>query len=71
MGTEGIITLGIGSDPGGLLWFFTLGLSESAVIPGLIDLTARARDFSMTTDSRDLSLTARARDFSLTVGERE
>lgn len=29
MSAEGIITLGIGSAPGNLMWFFTLGLYSS------------------------------------------
>jgi len=29
MGTEGQITLGIGSNPGGLRWFFTFGLNSA------------------------------------------
>lgn len=55
MGTEGIITLGIGSDPGGLLWFFTLGLENAPVVPVsvFIELTAKARDFSLTAKARE------------------
>lgn len=30
---EGIITLGIGSEPDGLLWFFTLGLDTADLLP--------------------------------------
>lgn len=59
MGTEGIVTLGIGSEPGGLMWFFTLGLESGAVVvvPGTISLTAQARDISLTAQDRDFSLT--------------
>jgi hypothetical protein len=45
---EGIITLGIGSDPGGLLAFFTLGLQtgEAAVV------TPAARTYAVEADDR-------------------
>ena len=63
MTTEGIITLGIGSSPGDLKWFFTLGLAGSdVVVTGIIDLTARPRGWAVTARARDFSLTARSRD---------
>ncbi len=61
MGTEGIITLGIGSAPGGLLWFFTLGLGVHSQATGLIDLIAPGRDFGLTAQARDFTLTAKDR----------
>lgn len=62
MSTEGIITLGIGSSPGDLKWFFTLGLGGNVVVTGIIDLTARPRGWAVTARARDFSLTARSRD---------
>lgn len=62
MGTEGLITLGIGGAPGNLIWFMALGLvgGAAASYTGIVHLTAPGRDFS---------LTATGRDFSLTVGD--
>lgn len=66
MGTEGIITLGIGSAPGGLLWFFTLGLgTPTESVLGLIGLTARGRGFDLTGRARDFGLTSPAVELEL------
>lgn len=40
MSVEGIITLGIGSDPGSLMWFFTLGLYPGAAEEGAAGVCA-------------------------------
>lgn len=62
MSTEGIITLGLGSAPGDLKWFFTLGLGGNpVVVTGLVDLTARERGWALLARSRDFSLTAKDR----------
>ena len=59
---ESIITLGIGSGPGSLLWFMTTGLGVAGPPPtGLVPLIARGRDFSLTAPMRDFSLTVPGR----------
>lgn len=60
MSAEGIITLGLGSSPGNLKWFFTLGLG-AVTVTGFIDLTARPRGWALLARERDFSLTAKGR----------
>jgi hypothetical protein len=59
---EGIITLGIGSAPGGLEWFLTLGLDVgAAVVVTPRPLTLKARSATLTMRERDNTLTLRER----------
>jgi hypothetical protein len=44
---------------------------SGAVATGIVNLTARARDFSLTAKARDFVLVARARIFNLTVDDRD
>ncbi len=74
MATQTIFTRGFGNGTfnGTIPLVITRGyaIGAAVVITGIVDLTTRARDFSLNVRSRDFSLNTRARDFSLTVKER-
>lgn len=64
MSTEGIVTLGIGSDPGGTLWFLTLGIGineiDTSGQPGhVIATTGRYAGVSYATSKNTLAASAR------------
>lgn len=62
MSTEGLITLGIGSAPGGLEWFLTFGLDVGAeVVVTPRPLTLRPRTNTLTIRARTNTLTLKDR----------
>ena len=69
---QNVITLGIGSDPGSIKFFLTLGLDigeELAVVAGLA-LTADSRSTGLTAASRSTGLTPESRSGALTLTTR-
>jgi hypothetical protein len=55
MATEGLITLGIGSTPGGLRWFMTFGLSSAVLPHGVVGIYTVLRRPTITMVMADYS----------------
>jgi len=66
---KNIITLGIGSSPGKIMWFITMGLETEAALTGIIALTVQERELATTTGARIATTTGR-RAVDLTVKDR-
>lgn len=69
MAIKNVITLGIGSSPGTIKYFLTLGLDISTVT-GVVDLTLPDRTTALTLSSRTVALTLRDRAVDLTLENR-
>jgi hypothetical protein len=65
---KNVITLGIGADPGGLLWFMTTGLGEAspATSPAIV-MVVPFMSRTMTVPYREHTMTVPYRSRTITV----